>query len=239
MKKILGLSLAALLVIAMVAGGTFAYFQDVEISDPNTITAGSLNLTEAVVYGGGTITGVQTAGVDGATEYLTFSNVKPGDSGKIQFTLSNTGSLDGMLSIAASTTTPENVAIEPELTNGDAVTDTATSGELGTVMVFSLTKDGTSVDLDPDGVAPGLTFNLAQLEAYFDSITTTNRLDLPKAGGAIVYILSWSIPATGMTVAGSDGYFDTITPSDHTVVNDNVIQTDSITLSLTFTLDQQ
>ena len=45
MKKILGLSVAALLVIAMVGGATWAFFQDTESSTGNRIMAGTLDLT--------------------------------------------------------------------------------------------------------------------------------------------------------------------------------------------------
>ncbi len=44
MKKILGLTVAALLVMALVGGGTWAYFSDVETSTGNTFTAGTLDL---------------------------------------------------------------------------------------------------------------------------------------------------------------------------------------------------
>ena len=44
MKKILGLTVAALLVMALVGGGTWAYFSDVETSSGNVFTAGTLDL---------------------------------------------------------------------------------------------------------------------------------------------------------------------------------------------------
>ena len=44
MKKILGLTIAALLVMALVGGGTWAYFSDVETSTLNTFAAGTLDL---------------------------------------------------------------------------------------------------------------------------------------------------------------------------------------------------
>ena len=45
MKKIIGLIIAALLVIAMVAGGTIAYFSDTETSVGNVFTAGTIDLS--------------------------------------------------------------------------------------------------------------------------------------------------------------------------------------------------
>ena len=45
MKKILGLSVAALLVMGLVGSGTWAYFSDTETSTGNTFAAGTLDLT--------------------------------------------------------------------------------------------------------------------------------------------------------------------------------------------------
>ena len=44
MKKILGLTVAALLVMGLVGGGTWAYFTDVETSTGNTFATGTLDL---------------------------------------------------------------------------------------------------------------------------------------------------------------------------------------------------
>ena len=44
MKKIFGLTIAAVLVMAMVTGGTWAYFSDTESSTNNSLTAGTLDL---------------------------------------------------------------------------------------------------------------------------------------------------------------------------------------------------
>ena len=44
MKKILGLTVAALMVMGLVGGGTWAYFSDVESAVGNTLAAGTLDL---------------------------------------------------------------------------------------------------------------------------------------------------------------------------------------------------
>ena len=44
MKKILGLTVVALLIMGLVGGGTWAYFSDVETSTGNVFTAGTLDL---------------------------------------------------------------------------------------------------------------------------------------------------------------------------------------------------
>ena len=86
MKKIIGLTIAAVLIIGLVGAVTWAYFSDTEESTGNTITAGTLNLTVDEV-GSGAVAGTLTPGVDGVNEFLTISNVAPGDSGVITWTL--------------------------------------------------------------------------------------------------------------------------------------------------------
>ena len=69
MKKIAGLTIAALLIIGLVGGGTYAYFSDTESSTGNTLTAGTLDLN---IDGG-----------DAAVTTFDVSNVAPGDSPSI------------------------------------------------------------------------------------------------------------------------------------------------------------
>ncbi len=45
MKKILGLSIAAVMLIGLVVGGTRAYFSDIEKTEDNTFTAGTIDLS--------------------------------------------------------------------------------------------------------------------------------------------------------------------------------------------------
>ena len=44
MKKIIGLSIAVIFIIAVVVGGTLAYFSDTETTTPNTFTAGIIDI---------------------------------------------------------------------------------------------------------------------------------------------------------------------------------------------------
>jgi len=89
MKKIIGLTISALLVIGIIGGGTFAYFSDTESSTNNILTAGTLDLN----INGGNI----------AVTTLSVSDVAPGDSGSDNSTLANVGSLLGELDISTST----------------------------------------------------------------------------------------------------------------------------------------
>ena len=89
MKKILGLTVGALLVIAMVGGATWAYFSDSESTVDNTFTAGTLDLTRD------TFSGV----TDAFLTNVEVGNVAPGDSNSDYSTLANGGTLSGELDI--------------------------------------------------------------------------------------------------------------------------------------------
>jgi len=115
MKKILGLTVAALLVMALVGGGTWAYFSDVETSDTNIFSAGTLDLN-----------------IDGANtnvNMLTLSDLEPGDTdagspGTCE--LKNIGSITGDLKIATGALTE---------TESTGTTGTADAGGSTTTMV--------------------------------------------------------------------------------------------------------
>ncbi len=82
MKKMLALTVAALLVISMAGVGTWAYFSDTEASTNNQLTAGTLDL--------------KTNNADGVTQTLYADSMKPGDSiGPATIQLKNAGSLAG------------------------------------------------------------------------------------------------------------------------------------------------
>ena len=82
MKKIIGLTIAFMLLIGMAGIGTWAYFSDVEASTGNQMTAGTLDL--------------KTDNEDGVSQTLFATNMAPGDTvGPETITLKNTGSVDG------------------------------------------------------------------------------------------------------------------------------------------------
>jgi spore coat-associated protein N len=86
MKKILGLGIAALLIMAMVGGGTWAYFVDTETSSGNLLTAGTLNLGVANV-GSSNPTGSTTA------TWTSPSGWKPGDNISAVLYVKNSGTI--------------------------------------------------------------------------------------------------------------------------------------------------
>ena len=78
MKKILGLTIAAVLVMGLVGGGTWAYFSDTETVTTNILSAGTIDLTSDV-----------------ATAELTAVDFAPGATlGTGNITLSNSGTLN-------------------------------------------------------------------------------------------------------------------------------------------------
>ncbi len=109
MKKIIGLTMAGLVIIGIVLSGTWAFFSDPESSSGNQIVSGSLDLQ-----------------VDGQNPWtatkVNVSNMKPGDSGVATMTVANSGTLAGTLTVDitglsdAPGTTPEP---EPTPDNGE------------------------------------------------------------------------------------------------------------------------
>jgi len=131
MKKILGLSVAALLVIAMVGGGTWAFFQDTESSTGNALQAGTLDLTLG----------------EPAGETINIEDGYPGASGNAgYFTLTNIGSLAGDLSFVLNNVidTESNGVTEFE---HDTTTDTGLAGPYTATGGSETTLQDTVVDL--------------------------------------------------------------------------------------------
>jgi len=84
MKRILGLTIAFMLLIGMAGIGTWAYFTDTETSTGNQFAAGTLDL--------------KTDDVDGVSQTLFAVSMQPGDTvGSENITLKNTGSIAGVI----------------------------------------------------------------------------------------------------------------------------------------------
>ena len=81
-KRILGLTIAFMLLIGMTGIGIWAYFSDVETSTGNVLAAGTLDL--------------KTDDEDGVSQTLLASNMEPGDTvGPETIILKNIGSVEG------------------------------------------------------------------------------------------------------------------------------------------------
>lgn len=98
-KKIAMLAIGAMLAVALVGGGVYAYFNDTETSSGNQFSAGNLDLV------------IGTAG----SMPMTFNNLVPGSSGGSYIQVQNQGSIAADLSLAAQNMVDsEGANYEPE-----------------------------------------------------------------------------------------------------------------------------
>ncbi len=171
MKKILGLTIAALLVIGMVGGGTWAYFSDTETSTENTFTAGTLNLE---------LTDDVDDGTDSETQTWVFADMKPGDSGGDMLTVQNTGSIAGYIDLSSiSVTDAEGTNPESETAGGNGLSD------LLTVHMFWDVDGNGAYDVgDGDSDIYGTSGTYAQ----FSGMAASYDEDYSLAGSGTIYL---------------------------------------------------
>ena len=175
MKKILGLTIAALLIIGLVGGGTWAYFSDTETSTGNTFTAGTLNLE---------LTDTVEDGTDGETLTWVFTDLYPGDTDKATLTVKNTGSINGILDLSGI------IVSDDEGTNPESETSGPYDlSDLLTVHLFwDVNGNGTHDGSDQD------IYGTSGSYAQFSSIPSSTDLDFPLDAGNQTYltlIYSW------------------------------------------------
>ena len=222
MGKIIISFMAIGLVLALIGGGTWAYFSDTETSTGNTFTAGTLNLVPSTSGTGPVGKYAVTAGGDGINGNVVFSNIGPGDLGSITWTLQNTGTLAGNLTMASVATFSENGTNEPE--SAAIASNGGVDLGLGDLMGVRLKCGVTYILGDASNYVPFSSL-AAVLNAQNQSLA---------ASGSLTYALEWQI-ATDVKGAGVDGKFGT---ADDVQVDDNIIQGDTGTVDITFTLTQ-
>jgi len=222
MKKILVSVMVISLACALIGGGIYAVFSESEDSTGTSWTTGTLNLIPTVSGTGPGGKYTVTPGGDGLNGYVVFTNLAPGDSGSITWTLQNDGSLDGTLTMASGVTFEENGSNEPE----DAVAGNngGGDGDLDEYMGVRLKRGATYILGDATNYVP-----FSGLETVLDA-----ESEALTASGTLVYVLEWEI-ASDVEGAGLDGLFGTI---DDVAEDDNIIQSDKATLDITFTLTQ-
>jgi len=200
MKRILVSLMAIALVSALIGGGIYAYFSDIETSAGNVFTAGTLDLN----LDGGNTNVVK----------FTVDDVKPGANGGGTWTVANVGNMDGYLDLesigvseAIGTTT------DPELAD-EGGPDTTQLGNYLMVHMFIDANNNGSWDSGETDI-----FGTNASPAAINTILGNYALDLSLlANGGTNYItLLWSVGATV----------------------DNSIQGDSVTLDITFELQQR
>ncbi|MFA6284910.1 MAG: TasA family protein [Parcubacteria group bacterium] len=163
MKNIIK-SLVIVFAVAAIAGGaTYAYFNDSKTISNNTFSAGTLTLD---VTSGGSIP-------------FSFTNMKPGDTGDQTFTIANSGTINGALSLTAFNVTN---------TGGkDSV------GNLGDAVLVSFLDSSNNVIVSP--------MTLNNLAAAISSLP--QALDNLNAATSMTYKLHWELPSgTGNEVQG-------------------------------------
>ena len=196
------------LVSVMAGSTTWAYFQDTEVSEGNTFTAGTLDLNLT-------------------TAPFTISNKEPGDNGTVTHTIQNIGSLAGELDVNFSAITNTESIGDTEFENdtigGELV------GELGAAaeMLVFIDVDSSETLTESDIVlkSDGTVVTAPVTPDEEDYFATINSYDSDAFNQVIVSM----DPAVQRDV-----YFKWRIPT----VEDNTIQGDSVSFDVTFTLEQ-
>jgi predicted ribosomally synthesized peptide with SipW-like signal peptide len=137
MKKILGLTVSALMVMGLVGGGTWAYFSDTESTSGNVLAAGTLNLE-----------------VDSEDTWVTppinIINIAPGETtANVTIDVANIGNLDGDLYVRINGFTDGGgTNPEPEVT-AEAGNPT---DNISTMLTLGAYWNGTTAVTNLDGV---------------------------------------------------------------------------------------
>jgi spore coat-associated protein N len=192
MKKIVGLSIAVLLIIGLVGAGTYAYFSDTESSTNNSLTAGTLDLN--------------IDGDDVAVTTFTASDVAPGESGTGNSTLDNVGSISGELDIATSAVANSAGSGGTEYEGG--------SGELGAnaqiAVYLDVDQSGTWNAGDIGLLSDGTTYSFPTVLNYdeIDEYASEDwdAVETMAATASDDIVVNWQVP----TGAGNDIQGDTV-----------------------------
>lgn len=238
-KTVIGLAIAFMLGIGMLSGGSWAYFADIETSTGNVLTAGTLNLVSAVNGTGPAGKYTVIAGGDGLNGNVVFIKGAPGDSGTITWVLNNSGSLPGTLTIASTVTFADNDDNEPE--SASTAPHANNGGGNGDLDEFVGVKLQRGAGTDQTTAEAAFSYLMGSATRYVPFTGLEAKLDaesrsISASGGSdtIVYKLSWNI-ATNVKGAGTDGLFGT---ADDIEADDNIIQSDSATIDISFNLNQ-
>jgi predicted ribosomally synthesized peptide with SipW-like signal peptide len=146
MKKILGLTIAALLVMGLVGAGTWAYFSDPETMTGNYLSAGTLDL--------------DVDGTDDPSAIFALMDVYPGQSSNDYVVLTNSGSLDGELDISISS-----------VVNTENLTSGTEFQALGGAVLGASANISLWLDIDNDGNREATDFGIDSSGATYDPTT--------------------------------------------------------------------
>jgi spore coat-associated protein N len=213
MKKIVGLTVAALLVMGLIGGGTWAYFSDTEESGGNVLTAGTLDLK---------LSDADETDEDGVTATWSDGNLAPGESVSGTVTLKNSGTMEADHVEISFANTPSNVDLSTDLGVAD---DT----DISDSMVVTVLSLGTTDFLAQ--TVPG-TFDQADIEAADVAGNDDDAITLDELDGVDIDNLTADVPSSG----GGTVIFSMTVQLPTTVGNEN--QGDGVTSVITFTLNQ-
>lgn len=194
MKKILGLTIAAVMIMVMVGGGTWAYFSDTEASADNSLTAGTMDLN-----------------IDGDNNVVnTFSatNAAPGDAGNGSSELSNVGNLEGELDIEITALTNTGGTGGTEFEDG--------VGDLGGVALMAVYLDvdksgdfnAGDIGLKADGTTYSYpsTLQYATIDSYGSAVW--DGAATMAASAAYDFVVDWEVPTSaGNNIQGDSVSF--------------------------------
>lgn len=195
MKKILGLTLAAVLVIAAVGGSTWAYFSDTESSANNTLSAGTMDLN---INGG-----------NSAVTTFSVSSAAPGDSGNGSSILANAGNMSGELDILFSAVTNTGGAGGGEFEDG--------VGNLGAVAQIAVYIDVDSSNTWSSGdigLKSDATTYAHPTALNYDFINnyggdTWDAIETMAAAASDKFVVAWQLPTSaGNNIQGDSVSFD-------------------------------
>jgi predicted ribosomally synthesized peptide with SipW-like signal peptide len=225
MKKIMPLAASIILILVagiFVSAGTMALFSDTEKVSVRDINAGTLDL--------------KVDGFDDPLAQVDISDMKPGDTQWIHWTLKNTGTIAGKVSVEFSAiTNQEGLNTEPELvaeakpftaygprtTLGDPI-----NGELGEYLITALQKSKFDAFFVFDSTGPPDTTGPRALNGVGGK-TYDMGVTLGQNAEQAIWI---SFRLASDLKASKGGYVYEI--------DDNVIQGDAVYFDIIFHLDQ-
>src|ERR1700710_2368043 len=168
-KKVrIGIGVAVVvLALAALGTGTYAAFSDTEQGPGGSTASGTLDLT---------------VGSTGTTQLFSASNIAPGYTQDVVFTLKNVGSLPGTLTSTLKVTGADVTCTEPELEAEGNTTSCNAAGDLQNQMTVSVTK------------APGLTAATTAVPMATFATTGLPVGGVIAAGGTAEYDLHFAFP---------------------------------------------
>lgn len=171
-RKRIAVALAAIAIVGLFAGGSvYAYFSDIEGTDDNTFTAGTLDLEVG----------------DISLKTVDIEDVYPGWTSAQTITVENVGSINGVLTVKfANVVNAPGGTPEPERALG-----TEDLGELGTAIkvTISIDNDGTGLSTPTtiDALKAGTIIDLGKLASGGSAtITLTYTIDYDTIGNEIM-----------------------------------------------------